>query len=206
MNKKKINEKPKRGRPIDEGKIKSVIDEARKMFSENGFENTTIDEIASRSKVTKKTIYSYFISKERLFGATILNRVGNDFIFNSDDLDENNPYQSLSIIADKFLNLIRKDDVLSAHRTMFSRSNTHPKLCNEFFLNAPLNIHASVMSYLTKCKSLKIEDHYLAADQFLSLFLGLDHIKCLLGMKKPSKKHNDMLIKKNVNFFIKSYK
>ncbi len=37
-----------------------------------------------------------------------------------------------------------------------------------------------------------------AADQFLSMFLGLEHIKAMLGLGKPSQKQDEALIQRNI--------
>ena len=62
--KNKIPLEKKRGRPFDPSKVGFVVSTAKKLFSENGFERTSIDAIAKESGVTKKTIYSHFNSKE----------------------------------------------------------------------------------------------------------------------------------------------
>jgi len=173
---------------------------AKRMFSKNGFERTTLDAISKESGVTKKTIYSHFNSKEELFGATVLDRVREEFSINSTDLDGNNPSAGLTIIANQFLALIRRDEVLGAHRTMFSCATTHSELCDTFYKNAPSRIHAEVAQYLAKCQTLKIKEPDVAADQFLSLFLGLDHIKCMLGFEKPNKSKDQALVKNNIDF------
>lgn len=202
---KKIALEKKRGRPFDPIKIGLVVSTAKKLFSENGFERTTLDAIAKESGVTKRTIYSHFNSKEELFGATVLDRVREEFSIDSANLDEEKPSVGLTVIANQFLSLIRRSEVLGAHRTMFSVATTHAELCDSFYKNAPLTIHAEVAQYLAKCKTLKIEDPNIAADQFLSLFLGLDHIKCLLGFDKPTKSKDQALVKNNVDFFISAY-
>jgi TetR/AcrR family transcriptional repressor of mexJK operon len=205
MNQDKTAQEKKRGRPFDPKKIGLVISTAKRMFSETGFERTTLDAISKASGVTKKTIYSHFNSKEALFGETVLDRVKEEFSINSADLDGSNPSLGLTIIANQFLGLIRRDEVLGAHRTMFSCATTHVELCHTFYENAPLRIHAEVTKYLAKCKTLNIKDHSVAADQFLSIFLGLDHIKCMLGFDKPNNLKDQVLIKNNIDFFISAY-
>lgn len=205
MNENKLAQGKKRGRPFDSSKIRLVITTAKKLFSENGFERTTIDSISEASGVTKKTIYNHFSSKEALFGATVLDKVKEQFSINSADLDEHNPAEGLTIIANQFLALIRRDEVLGAHRTMFACATSHAELCNSFYKNAPLTVHKEVARYLEKCKSLNIKDPEHAADQFLSLFLGLDHIKCMLGFDKPSKVYDQNLINRNIDFFMRAY-
>jgi AcrR family transcriptional regulator len=49
-----------------------IIDTAGKVFLERGFEPATMDEIAKLSEFTKRSVYSYFPSKDELFAAVIL--------------------------------------------------------------------------------------------------------------------------------------
>ena len=47
-------------------KDKQIILAAKELFTKYGFKKVSMDEIASEAKVTKKTVYSYFQSKEEL--------------------------------------------------------------------------------------------------------------------------------------------
>lgn len=207
MSQNKLPIRKKRGRPFDSQKMEAIISTAQRLFAESGFERTTIDAIAEMSGVTKMTIYSHFKSKEELFGATILSRVENEFPTSNSNLDPENPKDGLEIIARKFLSLIRKDEVLNTYRAMFASNSTHPDICLLFYQNGPLKAHNQVAEYLKKCSevgSLKVTDSDKAATQFLSLFLGLGHIKCLLGLGKPSRNEDEELILMNLQLFIKS--
>ena len=48
-------------------KEKQIIDSARKLFNTKGFKKVSMDEIAKEARVTKRTVYAYFSSKEKLF-------------------------------------------------------------------------------------------------------------------------------------------
>ncbi len=50
----------------------AIIDAAEKIFTQNGYEKTTIDDIAKESELAKGTLYLYFQSKEEIFGGIIL--------------------------------------------------------------------------------------------------------------------------------------
>jgi len=185
----------------------SIISNARNLFAENGFDRTTIDAIAELSGVSKMTIYSHFKSKEELFGAIVLSKVEDEFAIRGHKLEAHHPEVGLPKIAQQFLSLMRKDEVLGTYRTMFASTSTHPELCRVFYQNGPVNVHREVAEYLKKCAdagSLSITDCDAAATQFLSLFVGLDHMKCLLGLGKPTKKEDADLISSNVEFFIKA--
>ena len=52
-------------------KEKQIIEAARMLFNKYGFKKVTMDEIAREANVTKRTVYSYFSSKEELFKCII---------------------------------------------------------------------------------------------------------------------------------------
>ena len=68
-----------------------MLDAAVKLFCENGFEKTSMEDLAKESEYTKKTIYRYFTCKEDLFFAVILqgNRTLSDMIAKSYNSDNN---------------------------------------------------------------------------------------------------------------------
>ena len=47
-------------------KEQQIIEAARKLFGKYGFKKVTMDEIAREANVTKKTVYTYFSSKEEM--------------------------------------------------------------------------------------------------------------------------------------------
>lgn len=62
------------GRKLKERLFKKgiIIDAAEKLFFQKGFNNCTVADIASEAEFTKKTIYSYFTSKEEIYYEIIL--------------------------------------------------------------------------------------------------------------------------------------
>jgi AcrR family transcriptional regulator len=50
----------------------AILDAAEKLFLLKGFENASIDDVAKEARLTKRTLYQYFISKEDLFYAVAL--------------------------------------------------------------------------------------------------------------------------------------
>lgn len=51
---------------------RDILEAARIMFSEKGFPDTTMDEIAEKVELSKPTIYLYFDSKEDLYTSIVL--------------------------------------------------------------------------------------------------------------------------------------
>ncbi|GEM_PF-173880 len=55
----------------EERRKEKILEAAFRVFSSKGFQNTTMDDIASTAGVSKGTCYQYFKSKEEIFIATI---------------------------------------------------------------------------------------------------------------------------------------
>ncbi len=58
-------------------KEQQIIKAARKLFHQFGFKKVSMDEIAKEANVTKKTIYTYFSSKEELLKYFIVEEIKN---------------------------------------------------------------------------------------------------------------------------------
>src|SRR5688500_5798062 len=57
-----------------EGKRTAVLDAAERLFVTDGYELTSVDAIAARAQVSKRTVYDYFGDKRTLF-ESVLGRV-----------------------------------------------------------------------------------------------------------------------------------
>ena len=61
----------RQGRPKSEEKHNLILHSASCLFIENGFANTSMDNVAKASGVSKQTVYSHFDNKDALFKAAI---------------------------------------------------------------------------------------------------------------------------------------
>lgn len=67
-------------------KKSEILDAAERIFFKKGFENSTMDDIALAAEFTKKTVYSYFKSKEDIYyeimlrGYKILNSISRNML------------------------------------------------------------------------------------------------------------------------------
>lgn len=69
-------------------KKEAFLDAAQKLFSEKGFENTSIDEVVGLAGLTKRTLYQYFKSKEDLFYAMALKGAQELYTASVDAIDQ----------------------------------------------------------------------------------------------------------------------
>ena len=59
------------GRPKDLEKRAAILNVAKRLFTTQGFDGTSMDAIAAAAGVSKLTVYSHFQDKERLFAAAV---------------------------------------------------------------------------------------------------------------------------------------
>jgi AcrR family transcriptional regulator len=55
-----------------ENRRRSILDAARTLFFESGFQLATVDDVAARAEVSKGTVYLYFESKESILAHLVL--------------------------------------------------------------------------------------------------------------------------------------
>jgi len=55
-----------------ENRRRSILDAARAVFFEDGFQLATVDDVAARAEVSKGTVYLYFESKETILAHLLL--------------------------------------------------------------------------------------------------------------------------------------
>jgi len=196
-------ETAKRGRPRDPRRLERILSAARRQFRAQGFERTNLDVVAAESGVSKMTIYSYFPSKDALFAAVIASRTENTFRLSG--CDPARPDKALKIVGTGFLRLMRADEVVGQFRALYGTVPRQPEVCAAFYRAGPARLVAELATYLRSahaCGSLRVRDADAAADQFLAMFLGIAHIKTLLGLDKPDAQADARLVTENVRAFL----
>lgn len=199
----------KRGRPRDPERMKRVIEAAAQQFIEQGYDRASMEAVAQASGVSKMTLYNYFPSKDALFEACVSYRSEKLFAdFLNRRVDPLQPAAVLTLIARQFLALMRADDVLRIHRTVYGMAGIHPELCERFYKAGAQRLCDLVRDYLVSAVaagSLRIDDCARAADQFLALQLGRPHVAATLGLGVPGQEADEAMIKDNVILFLARY-
>lgn len=120
-----------------------IIHSAIELFAEKGFHETKVDEIASKSKVAKGTIYLYFKSKEEILEKSI-QYITNKAIENY-KVDENVSFtENLKNIIHRNIEFVKNN--ISFYKVMFN--NTY-NIGRETIKNTKCNI-SSIVSEISK--------------------------------------------------------
>lgn len=189
--------------------MEAVVEAAQQAFAANGFDRTSVDEIAAASGVSKMTVYKYFPTKEALYSATVVSAIDRGLPAEAlARLDPGEPAAALTQIGQAIVGLIRQDHVLGCHRAIIGSSSQYVGLAAQFYEVGPARIVSDVGKFLQAAQaagSLDLPQVQQAADQFVSLFCNLDYWRSVLGMPKPGEQQDRALVKSNVDFFMRAY-
>jgi len=160
----------------------AIIDAATQLFIANGYDGTSMDEIAAAAQVSKQTVYKQFQDKPSLFrdmvlGIThraegIVNTISDHFegIVRAQDLEE-----GLLGIARSYAGAVLAPQVIRLRRLVISEADRFPDLARAYYLHAPgrgLEAVADGLRLLDRRGLLRVEDPPVAAAQFSYLVLG----------------------------------
>jgi AcrR family transcriptional regulator len=153
-------------------KRRQILDGARKVFMDLGFDGASMGEIARSAGVSKGTLYVYFADKNRLFEAIVeeeaLDQGKVAFNFNP----ERDVTTTLMEFGQAYIQLLCRPGGGSATRTVMAIAERMPEVGRRFYNNVIALTIARLASYLevhVKSGDLQIEECQLAAMQFMQL-------------------------------------
>lgn len=154
-------------------KIAQVLDSARDLFLQHGYEGVRMDEIARRASVSKATLYNYFPDKRMLFLEMARTECGRQAMTLEEAVDIERPVpEVLGVIGRGFLDIILSDFGRNMFRVCVSECERFPELGQQFYESGPAIMQARMSEFLELGKmrgELEIVDVKLAADQFPEL-------------------------------------
>ncbi|AHI24715.1 TetR family transcriptional regulator [Komagataeibacter xylinus] len=107
-----------------------ILKTATRLFGEQGYAATSVEQIAAVAGVGKQTIYRRHPSKENLF-KTVIAELGNSFLLAaspSEEMVSNDPLQALYKTMRMLLDLILSPETLSLSRTFIGEGWRFPDL------------------------------------------------------------------------------
>ncbi len=174
------------GRPKDLGKRAAILEGAKRLFSQHGFDGVSMDQIAAEAGVSKLTVYSHFGDKESLFSSAIRAKCEEQLpsaLFLAGL--EGNLRQQLTAIGLAFFRLITSEEAIAMHRMMMMPGTGDTHVRELFWQAGPQQIKDVFVDFLRSRVArdeLRIPDIARAASQFLCLIKGELHMQMLCGM------------------------
>jgi AcrR family transcriptional regulator len=156
----------------DSSKRRQILDGARKLFLDLGFDAASMGEIARAAGVSKGTLYVYFADKNRLFEAIVEEESleQGKVAFNLDPARD--VTTTLMEFGQAYIQLLCRPGVGSATRTVMAIAERMPEVGRRFYENVVALTIRRLAAYLdarVKAGDLKIEDCELAATQFMQM-------------------------------------
>ncbi|MEU6954219.1 TetR/AcrR family transcriptional regulator [Streptomyces sp. NPDC045714] len=192
----------------------AILSAARELFLADGFDRSSVDAVAARAEVSKRTVYDYFGDKRTLLRA-VVDSVGQSLVTTvrrtlDDTLTEPTGAAELEDGLVAFAMRIATDMLGSAEYTTLQRlvrseSGHLPQQDYNPMADTPDEAIAERFAAFAEAGLLDVPDARLAADQFLALTFGvaLDRLGSANAAQDPRVRP---LVVEGVRTFLRAYR
>ncbi|MFF4713494.1 TetR/AcrR family transcriptional regulator [Streptomyces eurythermus] len=192
----------------------AILSAARELFLSDGFDRTSVDAVAARAKVSKRTVYDYFGDKRTLLQAvvdaigqsmiSIIRRTLDDTLTDlteAADLEERLVTFSMRIATD----MLGSAEYATLRRLVRAESGHLPHQDYNSMADTPDEAIAERFAAIAAAGLLDVPDPRLAADQFIALTFGvaLDRLGSANAAEDPRVRP---LVVEGVRTFLRAYR
>lgn len=179
-------DRPTRRETRREERREAILEVATRYFLDHGYAGTTMSGIAASLGGSKGTLWSYYASKELLFG-DVLDRATRDFREQlSLALNHDEPVgAALLQVCIEFLTRITNPDGISLHRLVVGEAGRFPEMGRIFYERVPHRVHSLLSRFIAEAMvrgELRQDDPDEAASVLTALCMAGNHQKLLVGM------------------------
>lgn len=153
----------------DSAKRRQILEGARHVFMDRGFDGASMGEIAREAGVSKGTLYVYFTDKNALFEAIVEQQCHHQGL-SLPILNPEDPEAALHQLGQAFMEVLCRPQGGSTVRTVMAIAERMPDLGRRYYETVPAKWFGKVADYLrtqVKAGHLVIDDCDLAASQFM---------------------------------------
>ena len=198
------------GRPKDLGKGNAILEAARKLFTAQGFDAASMDQIAAAAGVSKLTVYSHFGDKEALFAAVVKSYCEQQLPATLFEAQPGVPLRErLLQVARAFFGMISAPEALAGHRILCSRRMAASPLPRMFWEAGPERVQAGFAELLRRrvaMGELEIDDVPRASAQFFTLLKGEPHARMVFGCcEGMARRDAERHVEATVDMFLRAY-
>ncbi|MBR1139670.1 MULTISPECIES: TetR/AcrR family transcriptional regulator [Bradyrhizobium] len=151
----------------DTSKRRQILDGAREVFMELGFDGASMGEIARAAGVSKGTLYVYFTDKTALFEAIVEEETRTAVLFSFDP--DRDIATNLTGFGEAYIALVCRPGGGSAIRTVMAIAERMPDVGRRYYdrvLEGTINCLTTYLRGRVEAGQLAIDDCQLAASQF----------------------------------------
>ncbi len=196
--------------PLSQRKRLAIIEAAIFEFRLKGFQNSSMDAVAARAKVSKRTVYNHFPSKDALLEELVHQLVDMGHQATQCQFSADEPLESqLKNIALQELGLLGEARFMDLSRIAMAEAMQSPQRAKEI-LNKTDQQSSNLAHWLTDAmsnKQLVEEEPDYAARQFFGLIKALAFWpQMLTGAAAPTKADSEKIAADAVSMFLSKYR
>lgn len=160
-------------------KRSSILSAGMTLFLGNGYQGTSMDQVAATAEVSKQTVYKHFRDKQELLQAIVdealdstvtpfLGRIA--ALAGTADLGAD-----LTALAADYLRAVLQERVVQLRRLVIGEANRMPELARQYYERAPARVIAEFADCLSRLNDrglLVVPQPAAAAEHFAFLVVG----------------------------------
>jgi TetR/AcrR family transcriptional regulator, mexJK operon transcriptional repressor len=197
------------GRPKDLGKGAAILEAAKRLFTAQGFDGTSMDQIAAEAGVSKLTVYSHFGDKETLFAAAAKAYCERQLPSSLFEAHPEVPLRErLLQIARAFFAMISSPEAVAGHRILCTPQMAESPIPRMFWEAGPKRVQEAFAELLRRRVSageLEIDDVPRASSQFFTLLKGEPHAQMVFGCGGGTCGDVETHLAATVDLFLRAY-
>ncbi|HIC81639.1 MAG TPA: TetR/AcrR family transcriptional regulator [Kiloniellaceae bacterium] len=189
-------------------KQQAIVAAAAELFLHQGYGAVSMDAIAAKAEVSKRTVYSHFPGKDALFAAVMMDHCDSVAGIGHLELDPSgDPHDVLTDLGCRFLPLVTSAEAVALFRIVVAEAGRFPELGQTFFHCGPLRWVATVAPYLAdqhRQGRLELPDAEAAAVQFMNMLKDPLHMRSILGVQQQvTEAEIEVHVRRSVEDFLK---
>jgi TetR/AcrR family transcriptional repressor of mexJK operon len=160
-------------------KRQTILSAGRALFLSNGYQGTSVDQIAARAEVSKQTVYKHFGDKQQLLFAIVTEALDSAAVPVRDRIAALSATTDLEAdlidLAADYLRAVLAEPVVQLRRLVIGEANRLPALARLYYQHAPahtLSALAHSFAHLDERGLLHAPQPALAAEHFAYLIVG----------------------------------
>lgn len=186
-----------------------ILDAAETLFYSQGVEQTSMDQLALEAKVSKRTVYNHFATKELLFQAILVRMFERLSQTQIVTFDATCPLEDqLQKIAEDEVTMLGSEAFLRIAKVAILQVMQQPELAKSISEYAPgcQRYLEQFLSDACTAKELDIPDITFATKQFIYQFKAFVFYPALFGMITTTAEERQKLVKETVAMFMARYR
>src|ERR1700754_1377327 len=160
-------------------KRQTILTAGQHLFLSNGYQGTSMDQVAASAAVSKQTVYKHFGEKRELLFAIVTNVLDSVAVFIRDRIEalprSADIEADLTALAGDYLRAVLRESVVQLRRLVIGEANRLPELARLYYEHAPLRTLSALSDAFGRLHDLGVlsaPEPSLAAEHFAFLIVG----------------------------------